>query len=157
GVTSPDARVFCPGYVDLGDHRFHCWKRGGHGSITVVEALAQSCDVYFYEMARRLGIDRLAEGVRKFGLGEKLGIDLPNEGPGLMPEKAWKEGTMGTSWQQGESLIAGIGQGYVLATPLQMATMTARLVNGGKAVVPRLVMATGDEIMPEAPEFPSMG
>lgn len=157
GVVTPDQRVFCPGYVDLGDHRFHCWKRGGHGSLTVVDAMAQSCDVFFYEMARRLGIDRLAEGARKFGIGQKLGVDLPNERPGLMPDKAWKEGTMGTSWQMGESLIAGIGQGYVLATPLQLATMTARLVNGGKAVVPRLVMEVGGQAMPEVPDAPPIG
>jgi len=157
GVITPESRVSCPGYVDLGDHRFHCWKRGGHGSLTVVDALAQSCDVFFYEMARRLGIDRLAEGARKFGIGEKLGIDLPNERPGLMPDKAWKEGAMGTSWQQGETLISGIGQGYVLATPLQLATMTARLVNGGKAVVPRLTVGIGADATPEAPDFPSMG
>lgn len=157
GVTSLDQRVSCPGYVDLGDHRFHCWKRGGHGSLTITDALAQSCDVYFYEMARRLGIDRLAEGARKFGIGEKLGVDLPHERPGLMPDKAWKEGAIGTAWQQGETLIAGIGQGYVLATPLQLATMTARLVNGGKAVVPRLSLAIGEQQNSETPDFPSMG
>lgn len=157
GVVTPDQRVFCPGYVELGGNRFHCWKRGGHGSLNVTEAMAQSCDIYFYEMARRLGIDRLAEGANRFGIGQKLGIDLPNERPGLMPTKAWKEGAIGSSWQIGESLIAGIGQGYVLATPLQLATMTARLVNGGKAVVPRLSVPRGADSTEEVPEFPSMG
>lgn len=157
GVITPDQRVFCPGSMDLGDHRFHCWKRGGHGGMSMVDALAQSCDVYFYELSKRLGIDRIAEVARRFGIGEKLGVDLPTERPGLMPTKAWKEANLGAPWQLGESLIAAIGQGYVLATPLQMATMTARLVNGGKAVVPRLTVAVGEQQMHEAPEFPALG
>ncbi|CAK0751117.1 penicillin-binding protein 2 [Azospirillaceae bacterium] len=139
GVISSRYSVFCPGFLDLGDHRFHCWKKGGHGSVDMVDALRQSCDTYFYDIARRLGVDRIAEIAHRFGLGETLGLDLPGERPGLFPSRQWKQGTYGTPWQQGESLVAAIGQGYVLATPLQLAVMTARLVNGGYAVKPHLV------------------
>lgn len=138
-VAAPDTKVFCPGHMQLGNARFHCWKGPGHGNLDMVGALEQSCDVYLYEMAKRVGIDRIAEMARRFGLGEKLGIDLPGESRGLFPTREWKQATRGEAWQQGETLITGIGQGFVLCTPLQMATMTARLVNGGTAVVPRLV------------------
>jgi penicillin-binding protein 2 len=139
GVVSPRYSVFCPGYVDLGDHRFHCWKKGGHGSVDMADALRQSCDSYFYDISRRVGIDRITEIAHRFGLGETLSLDLPGERPGLFPSRQWKQATLGTPWQQGETLVAAIGQGYVLATPLQLAVMTARLVNGGYAVKPHLV------------------
>jgi len=133
-----DMRVFCPGHMDLGDNRFHCWKKGGHGGIDMVDALVQSCDVYFYELSKRLGPDRIAEMARKLGLGQTLSLDLPGERGGLIPTRAWKMARTGKGWAQGDSLVAAIGQGYVLATPLQLATMTARIVNGGYAVVPHL-------------------
>jgi penicillin-binding protein 2 len=138
-VATPDTKVFCPGHMQLGNARFHCWKKHGHGHLDMVGALEQSCDIYIYEMAKRVGIDRLSEFARQFGLGEKLHIDLPGESRGLIPSREWKQATRGEAWQQGETLITGIGQGFVLCTPLQMATMTARLVNGGTAVIPRLV------------------
>src|SRR6202030_4640648 len=100
------------------------------------------CDVYFYEAARRLGIDRLAAMARRFGYGAPLGLDIPGERGGLIPSREWKLATTGQPWQQGETLIAGIGQGSVLATPLQIATMVARLVTG-RAVVPRLLRPDG--------------
>jgi penicillin-binding protein 2 len=124
--------------MNLGRHRFHCWKRGGHGNIELVDALAQSCDVYFYDLARKVGVDRIAAMARRFGLGAPLEIDLPGESGGLVPDKAWKLAIHGVPWQLGETLIIGIGQGYMQATPLQLATMTARIANGGRAVVPRL-------------------
>ncbi len=154
GVTGPDYEVFCPGYVKLGDHEFHCWKRWGHGRLKLVEALAQSCDVYFYDLARRLGVDAIADMARRFGLGQTLGIDLPGERSGLVPDRAWKRATRGVPWQLGETLITGIGQGYMQATPLQLAVMTARIANGGRAVSPRLVHtepAAGDAPGPEPP------
>ncbi|MBC8791148.1 MAG: penicillin-binding protein 2 [Tagaea sp. CACIAM 22H2] len=135
---SPDFRVSCPGHMELGDNKFHCWKRGGHGPLDMVEALSQSCDVYFYEMGRRLGPERMADMARRFGLGSTLSIDLPGERPGLIPTRSWKLARTGKGWATGESLVASIGQGYVLATPLQLVTMTARLVNGGFAVTPHL-------------------
>ena len=139
GVVTPDQRIACPGHMDLGDNRFHCWKRGGHGAVDMVEAIKQSCDVYFYEIARRCGIDRIAAMSRRFGLGQVLGVDLPAERSGLIPTRAWKEGLYKKPWAQGDTLVAGIGQGFVLATPLQLAVMTARMVNGGRAIDPHLV------------------
>jgi penicillin-binding protein 2 len=144
GVITPEQRVACPGHLDLGDNRFHCWKRGGHGSVDMVESIKQSCDVYFYEVARRCGIDRIAAVARRFGLGQTLGIDLPSERGGLVPTRGWKEGVHRKPWAQGDTLVAGIGQGFVLATPLQLAVMTARLVNGGRAVEPYLVRERGE-------------
>jgi penicillin-binding protein 2 len=138
GVASPEQTVFCNGKYEFGDGTFHCWKRWGHGRVDMVDAIAESCDVFFYDLARRVGIDRIAEMAGRFGLGHSLGIDLPGERSGLMPTKAWKQAVQGVAWQSGETLVAGIGQGFVLTTPLQLAVMTARLVNGGRAVVPRI-------------------
>ena len=138
GVITPEQTVYCQGHIDLGAHRFHCWKKHGHGSVNLVEAIQHSCDVYFYEVARRVGIDRIADVARRFGLGQPLGVDLPNEVSGLIPDRAWKRAVNGQSWFPGETLNAGIGQGYVLATPLQLAVMVARVANGGLAVKPRL-------------------
>jgi penicillin-binding protein 2 len=138
GTITPEQRVGCRGHVELGDAKFHCWKKGGHGPVDLVDGIKYSCDVYFYELARRTGIDKIAEVAKRFGLGQIVGIDLPNEKSGLIPTRAWKRATFGAAWAQGESLVNGIGQGYITATPLQLAVMTARLVNGGYAVQPRL-------------------
>ena len=159
GVLTPETPVTCPGYVSLGDATFHCWRHGGHGTLHLRDAIKKSCDVFFYETARRVGIDRLAAMARSFGFGEILGLDIPGERPGLIPSREWKLATTGTAWSPGETLIAGIGQGSVLATPLQLATMVARLVTG-RAVSPRLVRAEG--LMPPGgdhapPGFPSLG
>jgi penicillin-binding protein 2 len=137
--VSPTYQVSCPGHVNLGSARFHCWKEHGHGRISLVQALGQSCDVYFYDLARRVGVDAVAEMANRFGLGRRLDVDLPGEQPGLIPTRDWKKATLGESWQKGETLVCGIGQGYVLATPLQLAVMTARLANGGLGVRPWLV------------------
>lgn len=138
GLLSNRHTVYCPGHMDLGDHRFHCWKKGGHGTMDMVGALRHSCDVFFYDVSRRIGIDRIADMAHRFGMGEKLGLDLPHERPGLIPSIDWKKAALGSSWQQGETLVASIGQGYVLSTPLQLAVMTARIANGGFAVKPHL-------------------
>lgn len=143
--VSPDAHVFCPGYYMLGNNKFHCWKEGGHGSVNVTQAIAQSCDTYFYEMGKRIGIDNIAKMARRLGLGSRLDFDVPGEGPGLIPDRAWKQKRHGKAWQLGETLNSSIGQGDTLATPLQLATMTARLVNGGKAVKPILVRTVESE------------
>ncbi len=142
GVASPDYEVYCPGFLQLGDHQFHCWKRWGHGQLALVDAIAQSCDVYFYDLARRVGVDAIAAMAHRFGFGQTLGIDLPGERPGLVPDKAWKLASRGVPWQLSETLIVGIGQGYIQATPLQLAVMTARIANGGRPVQPRLVRST---------------
>jgi penicillin-binding protein 2 len=138
GVAGPDMHVFCPGQLQLGSHTFHCWKRWGHGKLELVEALAQSCDVFFYELARKVGVDAIAAMARRFGLGAGLGIDLPGERAGLVPDKAWKRAALGASWHQGETLVVGIGQGFVQTTPLQLAVMTARIATG-RAVLPAIV------------------
>lgn len=134
-----DARVFCPGYYMLGDQKFHCWRAGGHGSVGFTEALEQSCDVFFYEMGKRAGIDAIAAMARRLGFGSAFDFDVPGERSGLIPDKAWKAKHYRDIWHIGETLNCAIGQGYVLATPLQLAAMTARLVNGGRAVKPVLV------------------
>ncbi len=144
GKMTRNTTVFCPGHYDYGGDRFHCWKRGGHGTVDVYDALAESCDTFFYKIATEVGIDTLAEYAKKLGLGHKLGFELAEERPGLMPNKAWKMGHFGKSWQPGETIVASIGQGYILSTPLQLATMTARLVNGGYAVNPWVVGYVGD-------------
>ena len=138
GLISRNHTVFCPGHMDLGDHRFHCWKKGGHGTVDVVGALRHSCDVWFYDVSRRIGIDRIAEMANRFDMGQLTGLDLPHERPGLIPSIDWKKGALGKPWAQGETLIAAIGQGYVLSTPMQLVAMTARLANGGFAVKPHL-------------------
>jgi penicillin-binding protein 2 len=130
--------VYCPGHMTLGDTRFHCWKRWGHGKLHMVEALQQSCDVYFYDLAKRVGIDNIAAMARRLGLGAATGIELPGERDGLVPTKGWKLSYMGESWQAGETLVASIGQGFMLTSPLQLAVMTARLASG-KAVTPTLL------------------
>ncbi|HEY9163704.1 MAG TPA: penicillin-binding protein 2, partial [Magnetovibrio sp.] len=140
GVITQDTKVHCGGSTKLGNAEFHCWKRGGHGTLDLAGALEHSCDVFFYEVARRTGIERIAAMSRRLGMGTPLGVDLPGERAGLVPSNEWKLGAVGTSWQLGETLIAGIGQGYILATPMQLAVMTARIVNGGRAVKPRLTM-----------------
>lgn len=142
---SPDARVYCPGHYMLGKDKFHCWKEGGHGHMNMVDALEQSCDSYFYDVGKRIGVDAIARMGRRLGLGEKLGFDIPGEGGGLMPDREWKRRVRGESWHQGETLNVAIGQGQVLTTPLQLATMTARLVNGGLGVKPILVRSIEEE------------
>lgn len=143
--VSPSTHVFCPGHYMLGKQKFHCWKKGGHGTVDVVQALAQSCDCYFYEVGKRIGVDAIAKMARRLGLGEKLGFDVPGEGAGLIPDRAWKMRRYKQPWHQGETLNSSIGQGHTLATPLQLAAMTARLVNGGKAVKPILVRTIEEE------------
>lgn len=138
GVVSTETRVFCRGHVQLGNARFHCWKKHGHGWLDMHGAIQQSCDSYFYEISKRVGIDGIANMSRRFGLGATTGIDLPGEKSGLIPTAAWKKKAIGVPWQGGETLVAGIGQGFVLTTPLQLAVMTARLATG-KEITPHLV------------------
>jgi penicillin-binding protein 2 len=144
----PSQRIHCPGHYSLGSHDFHCWKRGGHGAMNMHDAIKYSCDVYFYDVARRIGISAIAEMSRKFGLGQTYDFEVPGEKAGLVPTPEWKRAARGEVWHQGETVIAGIGQGYLLTTPLQLAVMTARIANGGHAVVPRLTRAVGGELLP---------
>ena len=158
-VVTPAERISCYGLTELGDARFHCWKKGGHGGLDMREAIKQSCDCYFYEVARRVGIDRIAAMSRRFGLGVELELDLPGARAGLVPTREWKRATQGVPWQQGETLVHGIGQGFTQVSPLQLAVMTARMVNGGRAIQPHLTRALdGQLVRGHRPEdWPSMG
>jgi len=139
GVVGPEHSVFCTGSVKLGAQEFHCWKHGGHGRVGFVDAFVRSCDSFFYDVARRTGVNRIAEMAQRFGLGHPTNIEIPSESEGLIPTKEWKQAVRGEPWQQGETLVTGIGQGFVSATPLQLAVMTAQIANGGFKVQPRVV------------------
>jgi penicillin-binding protein 2 len=143
GLATPDYRVSCNGQLTLGNHTFHCWKKGGHGSLDLEGGIKNSCDVFFYETARRLGIDKIQEVALKLGLGAPTGIELPGEKSGFIPSRAWKQKRYGVAWQQGDTLSCGIGQGYVTATPLQLALEVTRIASG-KKVSPRLVHMVGN-------------
>jgi penicillin-binding protein 2 len=151
---SPEATNYCPGFMRLGRGRFHCWKRHGHGRVNMYGGIKHSCDVFFYDLSRKVGIDRIAEMATRFGLGAPVEIDLPGERGGTIPTRAWKRATIGEAWQGGETLVSAIGQGFVLTTPLQLAVMAARIANGGYAVKPRLSrpLTPGVEQAEAAPE-----
>ncbi len=155
---SPTIRATCVGDMQLGNQKFHCWKKHGHGSVDLIDSIRESCDIYFYELSRKVGIDRIAAMAFKMGIGKTLNLDIPGEKPGLTPTRDWKQATIGVPWQLGETLVSGIGQGYVLATPLQIAVMAARLVNGGYAVTPRLTAPPplDDFTEPSPPSFPKI-
>jgi penicillin-binding protein 2 len=140
GVITPESTVTCTGGVELGNRYFRCWKAGGHGTVALNEAIAQSCDSYFYVVGRRLGIDKLARYAREMGLGARTGIPLPGEVAGLVPDTAWKKRARKAPWYTGETLSASIGQGYNLVTPLQAAVMVSA-VAVGEVWRPRLVTA----------------
>ncbi|HVN67894.1 MAG TPA: penicillin-binding protein 2, partial [Candidatus Sulfotelmatobacter sp.] len=130
GVAKPDEVIYCPGYYKINNRIAKCWKEGGHGRITVQEGLTQSCDVVFYEMGRRLGPERLAQYAQKYGLGEKTGIDIPQEKKGLVPTTEWKKTVLGEPWYDGDSINYGIGQGFLQVTPLQMAQVYGTIAVG---------------------------
>ncbi|HEX3809765.1 MAG TPA: penicillin-binding protein 2 [Rhizomicrobium sp.] len=144
-----DLTVNCTGSMRLGDHTFYCdaWRIGGHGHVNLPRGIQVSCDVFFYEVARRLGIDKMAQAANAMGLGLPTGIELPGESGGLIPTRAWKMKRFGVPWQQGETLVSGIGQGYVLTTPIQLCTLAARIATG-KAIVPRLAHQVGTSLEP---------
>ncbi len=130
GLITPFTHIYCSGGLQFGGHYFHCWKKGGHGSVNVHEALVQSCDVFFYEMAQRMSIDTIARYAHAFGLGQPTGVALEHEKVGLIPDEKWKRKRFGQPWYAGESLSVAIGQGYVTATPLQMANLIATTATG---------------------------
>lgn len=141
GTVTAHDHVWCPGWYTLGKspHRYRCWQRHGHGRVDLSQAIAQSCDVYFYDLAFKLGIDRMHEELSPFGFGRRTGIDLPGELPGILPSREWKRRVRGAPWYPGETLIAGIGQGYDTATVLQLAYATALLASRGATPPPWLV------------------
>ena len=145
-IVSPKLLVKCEGYIDLHGERFHCWKKKGHGIVGMRTALKQSCDVYFYEVARRLGIDRLSATAEKFGLGKKILTNYTEEKAGVVPNTKWKIKELGKNWYLGETLHSGIGQGYFLTTPLQLCLMTAQIANGGFKIYPKILIEENDKI-----------
>ncbi len=144
GLVDPKKKVFCPGHYRLHRRTYRCWKRAGHGWVDMREALVRSCDVYFYHLGRELGVDRLAFFARGFNLGRRTGIRLPQEMAGLVPTSAWKERRFKEKWVPGETISTSIGQGFNLATPLQLAVSYAAIANGGTLVRPRLVLRVAD-------------
>ena len=154
GVINAGSRFFCPGYTELGGRRFHCWSRGGHGSVDAVKSLEESCDVYYYELAQRVGIDRIAVMARKLGIGVKHDLPMSAVSEGIAPDRAWKKARYDQAWQIGDSLNASIGQGYVLASPLQLAVMTARVASG-RVIEPQLIRSV-DGVKKIASDFPPL-
>jgi penicillin-binding protein 2 len=139
GVIDTETTFFCPGYYRFGNRVYRCWKKGGHGSVDIIKAVEESCDVFFYQVGQRLGVDRLAFYAKAAGLGSPTGIFLDQEARGLIPTAAWKKRRTGVPWQAGETLSIAIGQGFNLATPLQMAVLAAAVANGGKRYRPMIL------------------
>jgi penicillin-binding protein 2 len=157
GVIDENTEVFCPGYYRFGNRVYRCWKKGGHGRVKIIKAIAESCDVYFYQVGALLGVDRLAWYAKAAGLGSSTGIRLDKEAGGLIPTAAWKKKRTGVVWQKGETLSVAIGQSFNLATPLQMASMTAAIANGGTRYKPIILdsikMADGRLIYQSEPQI----
>jgi penicillin-binding protein 2 len=157
GVISQNERLNCPGYLDLGDTRFHCWSKGGHGMLDLRGAIKNSCDVFFYEVARRTGMDRMAAMSNRFGLGVQLDIELPGARKGLVPTRGWRI-AHGHAWNLGDTVVHGIGQGFLQLTPLSLAVMAARLATG-RAVQPHLTRSVDGELQKgsRAEDWPVLG
>jgi penicillin-binding protein 2 len=159
GVTRVRSSTYCPGFYRLpgNSRKYRDWKRTGHGTVSLHDAIVQSCDVYFYDLALSLGIDRIHNYLSHFGFGHKTGIDILGELPGLLPSQSWKRQRRDQPWFPGETIITGIGQGFFLTTPLQLATAAAALANGGRILQPNIVMAEqeagSDELLPHHPRL----
>ena len=149
GIINSNFTVNCRGHkhpLELYGQTYHCWKKEGHGFMNLRNAMKQSCDIYFYEIARKLGVDRLSETAKKFGLGKKVFEGLfENEKDGLVPNTSWKKNALGSNWLLGETIITGIGQGYIQTTPIQLCLMTAQIANGGYKIYPKIVLNDEDE------------
>jgi penicillin-binding protein 2 len=156
-AISPGDIITCPGYLDLGDARFHCWRQGGHGGLDLRGGLKNSCDVFFYEIAKRTGIDRIAAMAHRLGMGTELQIDLPGARTGLIPTREWRI-SQGHPWNLGDTVVSGIGQGYIQVTPLQLATYAARVATGRK-VEPHLTRKLAGELQTgsQPSDWPSLG
>lgn len=145
GAISKNEKIFCSGHMKLGTDTFHCWNRGGHGNVNLKQAIAQSCDVYFFEIAKRMGIDNMSKYAKEFGFGEKVCPDVQFERSGLMPSREWKLSHSNKMWKAYETLITGIGQGSVLATAIQMAVATARLCSENTNLIAKIILYDKDE------------
>ncbi len=155
GIAHPDKTVWCPGHLEVSNRRFHCWKRAGHGHMNLVQALRESCDVYFYDLALEVGIDKISSMAARFGIGEKFDLPLSGIAKGLNPTRDWKQSIRGADWVVGDTVNVSIGQGFVLTSPLQLAVMTSRLATG-REVMPRLVKSVNGVDRPIAPS-PRLG
>ena len=153
-IINLDSSVNCTGKIEFGDRLYHCWKTEGHGRVSLLRAIKESCDCYFYKLAEKVGIEDMHEMSMNLGLGNLTNIELPSEKKGLVPNKNWKKKKYKQSWYAGETLITGIGQGYVLTTPLQMAVMTALIANEGKRIKPTLIKKTEDVNISELSDIP---
>jgi penicillin-binding protein 2 len=138
GLVKPQERISCCGHIDVGQHKFHCYAKFGHGGLNLSDALQKSCDVYFYTLADRIGVNAIIDMATRLGFGQMTGIDMPGEKPGFLPNPQWKKKRFKQSWHKGDTMMMGIGQSYLLATPLQLAVMMARIANGGYKIQPRL-------------------
>jgi len=157
-IITKNFKVNCTGKTEMYGQTYHCWKEKGHGVVNLKEAMKQSCDTYFYEIARKLGVDRLRETSIKFGLGDKvLDKTFNNEKKGLVPDTKWKKNNLGKGWVLGETLITGIGQGYIQTTPLQLCLMTAQLANGGFKIYPKITINEKDKTATEIKELMNEG
>jgi penicillin-binding protein 2 len=150
GIINTNFTVKCTGKTHLYGQTYHCWKKKGHGFVSLRNAMKQSCDTYFYEIARRLGVDKLSETAKKFGLGDKVFDGLFNiEKKGLIPNTKWKKNALGKGWLLGETIITGIGQGYIQTTPIQLCMMTAQIANGGYKIYPEIIVNEGNKNYPK--------
>ena len=149
GIINTNFTVRCTGKTELYDQTYHCWKKEGHGYVSLRNAMKMSCDTYFYEIARKLGVDKLSETAKKFGLGKKVFDNLFEiEKDGLIPNTQWKKNALGKGWLLGETIITGIGQGYIQTTPIQLCLMTAQIANGGYKIYPKILIDDKDKIKP---------
>ena len=151
GVIKKTDKIFCKGFYTLGDRDFHCWNKAGHGNVNITDAMAESCDVYFYEIALKLGIERIAETANLLGFGSYYDdfFGIPKS---IVPNKKWKNDKYNEKWQKGETLNVGIGQGFLLSTPLELAIMTANLINGGKIIRPNIIKSLPDSTKTASPK-----
>jgi penicillin-binding protein 2 len=145
GAVTPDETVSCTGVYAFGNRAFHCWQKKGHGTVDLHKALRESCDVYFYKLGNKLGIEKIAYYAKMCGLGKSTGIELDSEKDGLIPNNAWKKKRFGVPWQPGETISTSIGQSFVLVTPIQVASLISTIFNGGKVYQPKIVRESGSE------------
>ena len=155
GLANPSETVFCGGSIEVGNRRVHCWRRGGHGWMNLSDSLEQSCDVYYYDIARRVGIDKISEMANRLGIGVRHDLPLPAVRTGLMPDREWKQRVHGEPWLVGDTVNSGIGQGFMLASPLELCVMTARIATGN-VVTPRLIRSV-DGVPADLSEGPTLG
>ena len=150
GIINTNFTVKCTGKTEMYGQTYHCWKKKGHGFVSLRNAMKQSCDTYFYEIARKLGVDKLSETAKKFGLGKEVFGDLFSiEKKGLIPSTQWKKNTLGKGWLLGETMITGIGQGYIQTTPIQLCLMTAQIANGGYKIYPKIIVKEENKSEPK--------